>query len=37
MVMRGKRRLLKCVSVGLQFVRGCRAPWGEVGDRYSAH
>lgn len=36
-VMRGKRRLLKCVSMGLQFIRGYRVPWGEVGDRYSAH
>ena len=36
-VMREKRRLLKCVSMGLQFIRGYRVPWGEVGDRYSAH
>ena len=37
MVMRGKRKLLKCGSMGLQFIRGYRFPWGEVGDRYSAH
>lgn len=36
-VMREKRRLLKCVSMGLQFIRGYRVPWGEVGNRYSAH